>query len=350
MKTEIYWKAVQTSDARFNGVFFTGVNTTKIYCKPSCPARLPKRENVQFFDSCKKAEAEGFRACLRCQPKMEKANPQTETVIRACEILEREEQVSLEFLGTELNINPTHLQKIFKEIIGVSPKKFAESKRLSKFKSEIQNGSEVVDAMFEAGYGSSSRLYESASEKLGMTPAVYKKGGKGMEINFTIVDCELGKMLVARTEKGICSLTFGDDESELADLLNKEFPKARIRQSDAKLKDFVKAILANIKGTNKTLDLPLDLQATAFQMRVWDALQKIPYGETVSYQEIAEKIGNKKAVRAVAGACAKNRVAIVIPCHRVVRSDGSLSSYRWGVERKKRILEKEKALPANERE
>jgi AraC family transcriptional regulator of adaptative response/methylated-DNA-[protein]-cysteine methyltransferase len=343
MKTEIYWKAVETNDSRFNGVFFTGVKTTKIYCKPSCPAKLPKRENVKFFASIKTAESEGFRACLRCKPQTEKADPQTKIVIRACEILESEEQATLEHLGSELNVSPTHLQKTFKQIIGVSPKKYSEMKRLEKFKGELKNGSEVVDAMFEAGYGSSSRLYENVSDKLGMTPAVYKKGGKDMEIDFTIVECDLGKMLVARTEKGLCSLTFSDDENELIEILNKEFPKAKIRQSDTKLKDFVKAILGNLQGTNKTLDLPLDLQATAFQMRVWDALQKIPYGETVSYQEVAEKIGNKKAVRAVATACASNRVAIVIPCHRVVRSDGGLSGYRWGVERKKKILEKEKS-------
>lgn len=344
MKTEIYWRAVQTNDARFNGVFFTGVKTTKIYCKPSCPAKLPKRRNVRFFTSAEKAESEGFRACLRCQPRTEKADPQTTIVMRACEILEREERVSLEILGAELNVSPTHLQKIFKKIIGVSPKKFAESRRLEKFKTEIKSGNDVVDAMYDAGYGSSSRLYENVSDKLGMTPAVYKKGGEGMEIGFTIVDSDLGKMLVAKTDKGVCAVSFSDTERELRKQLQNEFPKAEIRQNDKELKKIVEAILANLEGTSKTLDLPLDLQATAFQMRVWEALRKIPYGETASYQEIAEKIGSQKSVRAVAGACAKNRVAVVIPCHRVVRSDGSLSGYRWGVERKRKILKKEKSL------
>lgn len=264
--------------------------------------------------------------------------------MRACEILEREERVSLEILGAELNVSPTHLQKIFKKIIGVSPKKFAESRRLEKFKTEIKSGNDVVDAMYDAGYGSSSRLYENVSDKLGMTPAVYKKGGEGMEIGFTIVDSDLGKMLVAKTDKGVCAVSFSDTERELRKQLQNEFPKAEIRQNDKELKKIVEAILANLEGTSKTLDLPLDLQATAFQMRVWEALRKIPYGETASYQEIAEKIGSQKSVRAVAGACAKNRVAVVIPCHRVVRSDGSLSGYRWGVERKRKILKKEKSL------
>lgn len=341
MNTEIYWQAVKNNDARFNGVFFTGVKSTKIYCKPSCPAKLPKRENVKFFKSIGTAEAEGFRACLRCRPHAENADPQTALVVKACEILEREDALTLENLGKELNVNPNHLQKIFKEIIGVSPKKYSEIKRLEKFKTELNNGKEVVDAMFEAGYGSSSRLYENVSEKLGMTPAVYKKGGKDMKINWTIAKCELGKMLVAKTEKGICSVTFGDTENNLTQLLEKEFPNAEIRRNDKDLKNFVVAILANLQGTNKTLDLPLDLQATAFQMKVWEALRKIPYGKTVSYQDIAERLGNKKAVRAVARACASNRVAVVIPCHRVIKSDGSLSGYRWGIERKKKILENE---------
>ncbi|CAN5212277.1 bifunctional DNA-binding transcriptional regulator/O6-methylguanine-DNA methyltransferase Ada [soil metagenome] len=341
MKNEIYWKAVETNDARFNGAFVYGVDSTRIYCKPSCPSKLPKRENVRFFLSFEIAETKGFRACRRCQPQTECASPQTKIALRACELLETEEQISLEDLGAELNVSPTHLQKIFKIYFGVSPKKFAELKRLEKFKIELKNGRGVTDAMYEAGFGSSSRLYENVSEKLGMTPKIYAKGGENMRIDFTIIDCDLGKLLVAHTAKGVCAVSFGDDEKSLAENLQSEFPKSEISANDSSLKDFVEAILANLTGTNKTLDLPLDLQATAFQMRVWDALRKIPYGKTVSYQAIAEQIGNKNAVRAVATACASNRVALVIPCHRVVRSNGELSGYRWGVERKKAILEKE---------
>lgn len=215
---------------------------------------------------------------------------------------------------------------------------------MEKFKDELRSGSDVVTAMYEAGYGSSSRLYEKAAAKLGMTPAVYKKGGKGMNINYVITDCELGKLLVARTKRGICSVTFGDDTDAMREALNEEYPNAEISADDKDLKNAVDAILKYLAGKNKRLVLPLDLQATAFQLQVWDFLRKIPYGETRSYSEVAEAIGDKKKVRAVAQACAKNRVAMVIPCHRVVASDGKLSGYRWGVERKKRLLENEKAV------
>ncbi len=342
METEIYWKAVQNNDANFNGAFVYAVNSTRIYCKPSCSSKLPKRENVQFFGDFTKAETNGFRACLRCRPKTETANPQTKIVLRACELLELEEQISLEDLSAELNLSATHLQKMFKEIIGVSPKKFAEIKRLEKFKAEIKQGNDITSSMYEAGFNSSSRLYENVSEKLGMTPKVYAKKGKNMQINYTITDCELGKLLIARTEKGVCAVTFGDDENVLTANLLREYSNAEIRHDEMNLKTCVEAILQNLKGTNKTLDLPLDLQATAFQMRVWDVLRKIPYGETISYQQVAEMLGNKNAVRAVATACASNRVALVIPCHRVVGKSGDLSGYRWGVERKKQILENEK--------
>ena len=343
METEIYWKAVRQNDARFNGAFVYAVNSTGIYCKPSCRARLPKRENVSFFDSCGKAEERGFRACLRCQPKKESVSPQTEKILRAAEILEcSEENISLEDLGARVGLSAAHLQKIFKEIVGVSPKKYAEIKRLEKFKAEIGRGSDVGRAMYEAGFGSSSRLYENVSEKLGMTPKTYARRGENMKINYTINDSELGKLLVACTAKGVCAVAFGRDEKTLTENLYKEYKNAAITEDNAGLKEYVEAVLANLAGTNKTLDLPLDLQATAFQMRVWNELRKIPYGETVSYTEVAEKLGNKQAVRAVATACASNRVALVIPCHRVVGKGGALSGYRWGVERKKAILEAER--------
>lgn len=342
MENEIYWQAVKNNDARFNGAFVYGVNTTKIYCKPSCSSRRPKRENVMFFGSCSTAEDEGFRACQRCQPKKENLNLKAEIVLRACEILETEEQITLEDLSAKSGLSAAYLQKTFKEIIGVSPKKYMESKRLEKFKGELKKGNEVTEAMYESGYGSSSRLYENVSEKLGMTPAVYKKGGKDVQIEYAIVQTDLGKLLVAKTEKGICAVSFGDDNETLFENLQKEFSKAEIVENDKSLKVFIEAILANLAGNNKTLDLPLDIQATAFQMRVWEALRKIPYGETVSYSEIAEKLGSKNAVRAVATACASNRVALVIPCHRVIGKNGNLSGYRWGVERKKALLEKEK--------
>lgn len=343
MNEEIFWKAFSTNDPRFDGVFFTGVTSTGIYCRPSCTARLPKRENVLFFDTQRDAESKGFRACLRCRPKESSADPQVETVVRACRLLESEDRITLEELGAELNLSPSHLQRTFKEITGVSPRQYAEAIRLGRFKSGVRKGSDVASAMYDAGYGSSSRLYEKASENLGMTPAVYRKGGKGMKINYTIADCELGKMLVARTKRGVCAVTFGDNDDEMVANLVKEYPQAEIEKDDAELKNTVAEILKYLSGKNRRLVLPLDLQATAFQIRVWDFLRQIPYGETMSYSEIAEKLGDRKKTRAVAQACARNRVAVVIPCHRVVAGSGELSGYRWGVERKKKLLEKEKA-------
>lgn len=349
MNNEIFWQAVQRKEAKFEGLFFTCVKTTKIFCKPTCTARLPKRENVEFVRTWEEAETKGFRACLRCQPKLEIViNPQVETVLQACELIETEENISLESLAEELKISPYHLQRTFKEIIGVSPKKYAENLRLAKFKSEIKQGSDVVTAMYESGYGSSSRLYENITDKLGMTPKTYQKGGKGMKIEYTITDCELGKMLVARTEKGVCAVTFGDDETDLIEKLMSEYSNAEISKNETNLKEYVEAILQNLSGNNKRIVLPIDVQATAFQMQVWDALRKIPYGETLSYKQVAESLGNPKAVRAVARACATNKVAVVIPCHRVVGSDGNLSGYRWGIERKQKLIETEKKQQKSE--
>ena len=342
MENELFWQAVKTNDARFDGAFFLGVKTTGIYCKPSCRARLPKRENVDFYASAKDAEAVGLRACLRCRPRsIESIDPQLAKILKAVELIEGESTLSLDDLSTELELSPYHLQRSFKEVIGVSPKKFAEAKKMEKFKSEIKDGSDVTTAMYDAGYGSSSRLYETASETLGMTPTAYRSGGKGMTIDYTITDCELGRILVGRTIKGLCSVAFADDDESLEENLKNEFPNAEIIRDAAVLKEFVDEILKYLGGENRRLDLPLDIQATAFQMKVWEILRKIPYGETVSYSQIAEQLGDKKKVRAVARACATNRIAVVIPCHRVVASSGKLSGYRWGIDRKQRLLERE---------
>jgi AraC family transcriptional regulator, regulatory protein of adaptative response / methylated-DNA-[protein]-cysteine methyltransferase len=341
---EIYWNAVKTKDKRFDGIFFTCVKTTKIFCRPICTARLPKRENVSFCNDWQTAENTGFRACLRCKPKSETfVNPQIEKIVKACEILETEDEVTLEIIGERLKLNPNHLQKVFKEIIGVSPKKYAENLRIERFKSEIKSGNDVVSSIYEAGYGSSRSLYENVSSKLGMTPKVYQKGGKGMKINFTVADCYLGKMQVARTEKGVCSVTFGDSDEFLIEKLREEFPNAEITENLTDLKAFVEEILEHLSGKNKLIELPMDLQATAFQMQVWELLRKIPFGETLSYKQVAEKLGNPKAVRAVARACATNRIAVVIPCHRVIGTNGSLSGYRWGIERKQKLIDSEKS-------
>jgi AraC family transcriptional regulator, regulatory protein of adaptative response / methylated-DNA-[protein]-cysteine methyltransferase len=344
METELYWQAVTANDARFDGAFVLGVKTTGIYCKPSCRARLPKRENVDFYATPQAAERHGLRACKRCRPaNVNGVDPQIEKVLRACEMITGDDLPTLDDLSAAVGLSAYHLQRSFKDIIGVSPKKYAEAKRMERFKDELRGGSDIVTAMYEVGYGSSSRLYEKAGDKLGMTPAAYKKGGKGMSINYAITDCELGLLLVARTAKGICSVTFGDSNEQLANDLRAEFPNAEIAEDSDNLKAAIDGLLKYLAGKQKRLVLPLDLQATAFQLQVWEALKNIPYGETRSYAEIAEQLGDRKKVRAVAQACAKNRVALVIPCHRVVGSDGSVTGYRWGVERKSRLLRKEKA-------
>lgn len=342
MELELYWQAVQANDARFDGAFVLGVKTTGIYCRPSCRARLPKRENVNFYSSAEVAEQNGFRACKRCRPnEVNSVDPHVDRVLRVCKLIDGD-PLTLDELASAVGLSSYHLQRSFKNIIGITPKKYAEAKRMERFKDELRSGSDVVTAMYDAGFGSSSRLYEKASEGLGMTPAVYKKGGQGMKINYTIADCELGKLLVARTKRGVCSVTFGDTKKELADGLSREFPNAEITEASDDLANAVDAIIKYLLGKSRRLVLPLDLQATTFQMQVWDFLRKIPYGETRSYAEIAEALGDKKKVRAVAQACAKNRVAVLIPCHRVVASDGRLSGYRWGVERKAKLLERER--------
>jgi AraC family transcriptional regulator of adaptative response/methylated-DNA-[protein]-cysteine methyltransferase len=292
------------------------------------------------------AEKAGFRACLRCKPKNEYFPGSGAVLIQnAFEILQSDEMEipTIEELSNRLNISAGHLQKTFRAILGVSPKEVTDMMRIESFKKNVRE-TDVTTSLYESGFGSSRSLYEKAGERLGMTPATYKKGGKDMSINYTIVDSRLGKLMVAATEKGICAVSFGDDENALKNELEKEFFAAKIEKSDAALKDAVNAILKGLGGEKAILNLPLDLRASAFQMRVWSELRKIPYGETRSYGEIAEKIGNPKSVRAVARACATNPVALITPCHRVIAADGKLSGYRWGIERKKQLLDNERKV------
>lgn len=340
------WNAVQTRDARFNSIFVYSVRSTRIYCKPSCPSRRPQREQVEFFASSEDAESRGFRACLRCKPqRADDYDPQVEMVKRACRIIEDQAEgaLSLSDLSAQLNISPYHLQRTFKKVMGVTPRGYATAQRMSQFKSRIKEGESVTDAMYNAGYGSSSRLYEKADSELGMTPAAYHRGGAGTLISYTVVSCPLGHLLVARTERGLCAVRLGDTESELEAALFAEFPTAEIRRDDTALSESIEALLRHLDGQQISPDLPLDVKATAFQRRVWEELRRIPYGSTNSYSDIARKIGQPTAVRAVARACATNPVALVIPCHRVIREDGSLSGYRWGLERKRKLLAREQA-------
>lgn len=339
------WQIVTDKNAEFDGAFFTGVRTTGVYCKPSCRAKTPKRENVTFFASRAEAERSGFRACLRCQPNDESAiNSVVELVKSVCDFLKsnQEDEISLETLSAQIGVSPSHLQRTFKRALGVSPKEFADAQRIENFKKRVGQ-TDVVTALYDSGFGSSRALYENAAQNLGMTPGIYRKGGRGMKIYFTISDCSLGKLLVAATSKGIYSVKFGSSVEELQANLKQEFSAAEITPDDNVLQHHVTALLQHLAGGRKTLDLPLDLQATAFQMRVWAELRKIPFGETRSYKQIAEQIEHPTASRAVARACASNPVALVTPCHRVIGADGNLNGYRWGVQRKSDLLEREKS-------
>jgi AraC family transcriptional regulator of adaptative response/methylated-DNA-[protein]-cysteine methyltransferase len=339
------WNAVLSRDASRDGSFVFAVRSTGIYCRPSCPARRPRREQVRFFQLPEAAEQAGFRACRRCHPRRaQTADPRIDLVRRICHAIDDhdEEPLTLKTLSTETGVSAHHLQRTFKTIMGITPRQYAESRRLDQFKANVKRGASVTDAMYDAGYGSSRGLYEKSSERLGMTPATYGRGGQGMRIVYTIAGSSLGRVLVAATERGVCSVALGDADSELITALFAEYPNASIDSRDTlispSLNLWLSRILEHLEGESPRIDLPLDIQATAFQRRVWEELQRIPLGGTRSYQEIAEAIGKPKAVRAVAGACAANHVALVIPCHRVIRADKKLGGYRWGLKRKKTLL------------
>ena len=340
------WQAIRTRDTDYDGLFYYGVRTTGVYCRPSCASRQPRRENVLFFALPEAARQAGFRACLRCRPdETAVRDPQAELTQSLCRLIDQhlEEPLNIAALSEQVKLSQFHLQRLFKKLMGITPRQYAEARRADLFKTRVKAGQSVTEAMYEAGYGSSSRLYEKAAAQLGMTPATYRKGGKGMRINYTIADCPLGLLLVAVTDKGICSVTLGDKDEDLTGGLRAEFPQADIARDEKPLQTQVRALLAHLAGQEPHPDLPLDVQGTAFQKRVWEELRRIPYGQTASYGEIARRIGRPSATRAVARACATNPAALVTPCHRVVRENGEPGGYRWGVERKRRLLEKEKS-------
>jgi AraC family transcriptional regulator of adaptative response/methylated-DNA-[protein]-cysteine methyltransferase len=339
------WNAVVERDARFDGAFVTAVLTTGIYCRPSCSARRPNRENVRFYTGPDEAERAGFRACLRCKPRdLQRPDPAADLVRRARRYLEESdgERVTLAALGTALGVSPYHLQRVFKQATGLSPRQFMESRRLDALKGHLKGKESVTMAMYEAGYGSSSRLYERSSERLGMTPGEYKAGGVGAEIRYAVARTPIGTVLVGATARGICSVKIGGPEGELAAALRKEFPSATIQRDREGLAKWVGSLVRHLEGRTTKLDLPLDIQGTAFQWRVWEALRAIPYGATRSYGEIARAIGKPRAARAVGHACATNPTALVIPCHRVVRGGGGLGGYAWGINVKKQLLASER--------
>jgi AraC family transcriptional regulator of adaptative response/methylated-DNA-[protein]-cysteine methyltransferase len=332
------WQAVLARDPSRDGAFVFAVTSTGIYCRPSCPSRRPRRDRVQFFSQPDEAERAGFRACLRCRPR--DADARMKTVESICQFLQQhaEGPVTLVALSKRFDMNPFHLQRVFKSAVGLSPREYVDAIRMKTFKSQLRSGASVTDAVYEAGFGSSSRVYERSGPQLGMTPATYQRGGKGVTIRYSIADSPVGRMLLAASGRGVCAVSFGDSDSALLHSLQREFPGATLRRGNGLLKRWVRALLEQFDGTRPLPQLPLDIQATAFQRRVWEYLRSIPYGTTQSYGEIARAIGRPTSARAVARACASNPVAVAVPCHRVVRGTGDLGGYRWGIERKRALL------------
>jgi len=340
LSPDCQWRAVLDRDRRYDGAFVYAVRSTGIYCRPSCPSRRPRRTQVRFFSIPEAAEAVGFRACRRCKPASRTPDPEVELVRDLCRALAAQPDRRLELgaLARLAGRGPQQVTRAFRRVLGVSPRQYQEALQLRRLKTELKGRRHVSPAIYEAGYSSSSRVYERARAELGMTPAAYARGGAGMRIAHAIVPSPLGRLLVAATERGVCHVSLGDDAARLERGLREEFPAATIGGDQAQLAGWVRAVLRYLEGREPHLELPLDVRATAFQRQVWSALRKIPYGETRSYGEVASAIGRPRAVRAVARACAMNPTALVVPCHRVVSKDGSTGGYRWGPERKRKLL------------
>lgn len=352
MNEALAWESVLHRDPCADERFLYGVTTTGIYCRPSCPSRRPKRGNVSFFSSAEAAERAGFRACQRCAPNRDPAS-RDKAVDRAREYIDRhihdlnDERITLELLGEQSGMSPYHLQRKFKAQLGLTPAQYIRARKRERLKGELRRGETVSRATFGAGYGSSSGVYGGADANLGMTPATYRRGGAGAHIDYVIAQTSLGTLLVAATDRGVSAVTLGDDAATLETALEVEYPAAtrtRLTTPSSSLGAWVADVVVAVDGERARAYIPLDVEASAFRWKVWRELQKIPFGETRSYSEIAKAIGSPKAARAVASACANNPVSVIVPCHRVIRTDGGPGGYRWGLERKKRLLEKEHAM------
>jgi AraC family transcriptional regulator of adaptative response/methylated-DNA-[protein]-cysteine methyltransferase len=335
-----WWKAVMARDAAQDGAFYFGVSSTGVYCRPSCPAKRPKRENVTFFRHADEAERAGFRACLRCRPRAIADDPLAARVKEICRYIEQhlDEPLSLARLAREFKLSPFHLQRTVKAALGISPKQYADELRMQRFKSRLQEGAAVTTAIYDAGYSSSSRLYERAAGQLGMKADTYRRGAIGVPLRYTTMESPAGRVLIGATQKGVCTIRMGASDAELEHGLRREFPFAFRKRDDAGMTELRAALAQYFQGKTSNPRLPLDIQATSFQRRVWEHLQSIAPGRTESYSEVAAALGQPTATRAVARACATNPVALAIPCHRVVGRNGSLTGYRWGVERKRKLL------------
>jgi AraC family transcriptional regulator of adaptative response/methylated-DNA-[protein]-cysteine methyltransferase len=337
------WASVVARDSEADGKFYYSVNTTGVYCRPSCAARLARPENVRFHTTREGAEQAGFRPCKRCKPDQPSLLEQyAAKVTEACRIIEESENMpSLDALANRIGMSTYHFHRVFKQVAGLTPRAYAEAHREKRVRNELGRSGTVTEAIFDAGYNSNGRFYEKSNEVLGMTPTDYRAGGTNTDIRFAIGECSLGSILVAQSDRGVCAILLGDDPDQLVHDLQDRFPRANLIGGDSEFEQLVAKVVGFIEAPGIGLDLPLDVRGTAFQQRVWQALREIPAGTTASYTDIANRIGSPKSVRAVAQACAENALAVAIPCHRVVRNDGSLSGYRWGVERKRALLEKE---------
>ncbi len=345
------WTALTARDTGADGRFVYAVRTTGVYCRPSCSARTPNRVNVSFHASCAEAEAAGFRPCLRCRPNApSRAERQADAVARACRLIEEAETApSLDALAGAVGLSPFHFHRVFRDIVGITPKAYAAARRAERVAAALREADSVTQAVYEAGYNAPSRFYAGATERLGMTPTAYRKGGLGTRIRFAVAPCALGTVLVAASERGVCAILLGDDPAVLTQELGQRFPGAELSPGDDAFAGWVAQVVGLIEAPGRGLDLPLDIGGAAFQQRVWAALQAIPLGTTATYADIARAIGAPTAMRAVALACGANRLAVAIPCHRVVRSDGALSGYRWGVARKRALLDREGVPDPDER-
>lgn len=344
--TDPRWDAVAARDRNADGSFVYGVHSTKIYCRPSCAARRPERSGVSFFTDPLRAREAGYRACRRCYPDAQRTSDKDEAIARVCEAIDRgDEPITVSALAQRLGFSSGYLARAFKAAVGMTPKQYAAMRRMERFKEHMQSGGSVTSALYDSGFGSASRVYEHGASYLGMSPATYRRGGKGATVFFTIVPTAIGKMLVARTRAGVCSVKLGASEAALQQDLQTEFSAATILRDDGRPADIVRAISQHLESRAPMPELPQDVVATAFQRKVWKALSAIPYGETRTYSQVASSIGLPTATRAVAQACASNCLAIIIPCHRVVPRAGGTGGYRWGAQRKKLLLERERRQP-----
>jgi AraC family transcriptional regulator, regulatory protein of adaptative response / methylated-DNA-[protein]-cysteine methyltransferase len=334
------WKAVVERDESKDGLFVFGVRSTRIYCRPSCPARHPNPDQVVFFSQPDEAERSGFRACKRCHPRETRTSARAELIQRTCAYIEAnlDEKLTLENLSRQAGLSPFHFQRTFKKFLGISPRQYVEAGRLERVKRSLTSGETVTNSLYSAGFTSKSRLYEKTLPQLGVNPGLFRRGGQGLSIRYTIIDSRIGRVLLAATERGACAVCMGGSDEAVEAALREDYYAAELHRDDNGMEQWAEALQSYFDGHEFPRDLPLDLQATAFQWRVWKEIQSIPYGHTVSYSNLAKSLGTPRAARAVARACATNPVAIVIPCHRVIGKDGSLRGYGWGMRRKKTLL------------